>query len=434
MNDATQHSSPGRRLHAYRPVLDRLIFACSLLGVLVVVHLWVQQGRGFEGGCLGVADLSAPSSGAATTGGGAASGCGAVVNSEAGTFLGVSNIVLGFVFYLALTGIGLALSYAEGWWQRRLKQGRAVLVTGGFCYTLYLVYYQSFVLEQYCLLCMISAGLVTALFALHLIDFFTDPTASDMSSFTSSSARRSREVVMQSVAALLVFVLAGADVAYFGASDAPGSKQQARPVQATGANDGSSASSPSRVCQYAPDSEPVEDFDSLVQFTDPVKGNPNAPVTVIEYLDPTCSHCKTLHNKMSGVIEAKKKKARFVYKLFPLRRASFPPVLALEVAAREGKFFEMLNRQFATQEQGFTIKRLRKMARELGIDPNAMEQKMRDKSLMQSIMKERKRAVNMGVSSTPSVFINGRMVGQRSRTPACLKQLIDQAAASEQEG
>jgi protein-disulfide isomerase len=137
---------------------------------------------------------------------------------------------------------------------------------------------------------------------------------------------------------------------------------------------------------------------------------------------------------MSGVIEAKKKKARFVYKLFPLRRASFPPVLALEVAAREGKFFEMLNRQFATQEQGFTIKRLRKMARELGMDPNAMEQKMRDKSLMQSIMKERKRAVNMGVSSTPSVFINGRMVGQRSRTPACLKQLIDQAAASEQEG
>ena len=50
-------SNPRSRLPAglrsFRPVLDRLVFALALLGVLLAVHLWIQQGRGFDRGCFG---------------------------------------------------------------------------------------------------------------------------------------------------------------------------------------------------------------------------------------------------------------------------------------------------------------------------------------------------------------------------------------------
>lgn len=417
MEKESEHSPSGRRLHAYRPVLDRLIFAVGLLGLLVVVHLWIQQGRGFDRGCLG---FSQPTPAATVD-------CNAVVQSRAGTLLGVSNVVWGALFYLGVIGLSLIAAYSEGQWQRRLKQTRALLVTGGFCYMLYLLYYQSFVMGSYCVLCLISAGIVAILFGLHLIDFFTDPDAETMS-FEKQPASRGREVVMLSLSALLVFVLAGADVLYFRSLDDP--QPQATATPSSNMTEGEAAQTPNvqRACQYDPETEPVDNFESLVQFDDPAKGNANAAVTVIEYLDPTCPHCKTLHNQMGSVIEEQKERARFVYKLFPLREASLPPILALEVAAKKNKFFEMLDRQFAVQDQGFTMERLRKMAQQLGMDPNKMERQMKQESLVQNVLEERRRAVEIGISSTPTVIINGRFVNNTARTPECLNQLIEEAA------
>lgn len=419
MENESEHPPAGRQLHAYRPVLDRLIFAFGLLGLLVVVHLWIQEGRGFDRGCLG---FSQPTPSATVD-------CNAVVQSRAGTLLGISNVVWGALFYLGVIGLSLIVAYSEGHWQRRLKQVRALLVTGGFCYTLYLLYYQSFVMGSYCVLCLISAGVVAVLFGLHLIDFFTDPDAETMSfEKQHASLKRGREVAMLSLAALLVFVLAGADVLYFRNLDDPQPQAKATPSSNMTEEEASPTPNPQRACQYDPEAEPVDNFESLVQFDDPAKGNPNAAVTVIEYLDPTCPHCKTLHNQMDGVIEKQKERARFVYKLFPLREASLPPILALEVAAKKNKFFEMLDRQFAVQDQGFTMQRLRKMAQQLGMDPNKMERQMKQEALVQDVLDERRRAAKIGISSTPTVIINGRIVNNTARTPQCLNQLIEEAA------
>lgn len=91
--------------------------------------------------------------------------CGSVVESEAGTFLGLSNIGWGALFYGALAVLSLVRG-TRAWRRGLLGTLREMLVVVGFGYTIFLVYVQLFVLEQICTLCMISAGLVSVLFAL----------------------------------------------------------------------------------------------------------------------------------------------------------------------------------------------------------------------------------------------------------------------------
>ena len=79
-------SSRGRaaaqRLAVVRPVLDRLVFAVALIGVLVTAHLYIQQERGFDRGCLGFSSPTAPSE-----------GCAIVTQSEASTLFGIPNAI-----------------------------------------------------------------------------------------------------------------------------------------------------------------------------------------------------------------------------------------------------------------------------------------------------------------------------------------------------
>lgn len=176
--------------HRDRPFgsYDLLVFGIALLGLLDVTHLAVQQQLGFEGGCFGDPSFGAavraePAVGAgpgapaipAATGPAAGANlvsaatspadCGSVVESEAGTFLGLSNIGWGFLFYGALAVLSLVRG-TRTWRRKLLGTLRELLVVVGFGYTIFLVYVQLFVLEQICTLCMLSAGLVTVLFAL----------------------------------------------------------------------------------------------------------------------------------------------------------------------------------------------------------------------------------------------------------------------------
>jgi protein-disulfide isomerase len=87
-------------------------------------------------------------------------------------------------------------------------------------------------------------------------------------------------------------------------------------------------------CQLDASKSPVEnDGAALVNFQDITKGSGASGVTVIEYFDPNCPHCKDFHQTMKKVVADHREDVRFVYKPFPLRRSSLPEVQALYVAA-----------------------------------------------------------------------------------------------------
>jgi len=180
-------------------------------------------------------------------------------------------------------------------------------------------------------------------------------------------------------------------------------------------------------CQLDASKSPVEnDGTALVNFQDITKGSGASGVTVIEYFDPNCPHCKDFHQTMKKVVANHREDVRFVYKPFPLRRSSLPEVQALYVAAQSDKFGEMLEGQYARQSRsGISMSDLRAVASDIGMDPTVLTSRIQEGAYQSHILEQRKRAVSVGVDSTPTVLVNGHFV--KTRTQQCLSTFIEQA-------
>ncbi len=94
------------------------------------------------------------------------SGCEAVLTSEYSTLFGVSNALLGALYYLTLFILAV-LSLELG--RRRTLAFAASLTPIGFLASSYFVYLQLFVLKAMCFYCMISAATSTILFILGML-------------------------------------------------------------------------------------------------------------------------------------------------------------------------------------------------------------------------------------------------------------------------
>ncbi|WP_084696206.1 DsbA family protein [Salisaeta longa] len=185
-----------------------------------------------------------------------------------------------------------------------------------------------------------------------------------------------------------------------------------------------------QACTYDTTRAPVENPSSLVNFQDAIFGDTNAAVTVIEYFDPNCPHCKTMHAVMKPVMKNQKDEVRFVFKPFPLRRSSLPEIEALYAAAQQDKFIPMLEALYARQSpSGLGTRDIRAAAEAVGIAPDALMSRVQDGSFRPMVLEARKKAIQIGVNSTPTVLINGKFVAGSARTRACMNTLINQAQA-----
>lgn len=413
-SSSSRSGRPAERLSSYRPVLDRIVFGIALLGMLTAAHLFIQQERGFDRGCLG---FSAPTA--------APADCSVVTQSEASQLFGVSNAVWGFLFYALIAGMSLALPTA-GRRVASLKKARALLIGVGFAYSMYLVYYQAAELNEFCVLCLISASLVTLLFILQLVDAFRPP---DPAARAAVPARREPALMAGLIAA--VFLLVGADFAYFSSLEPAAGAPHELVLNTSQGNAVPEGSGPSAECRYDPEYEPYTDYASLVTPVDPYVGNPNASVTVVEFFDPNCPHCATLYPTMKAVAEKYGDQARFVYKPFVIWQQSVAQSAALLAAAQEGKFFDMLELQFANQNpQGLAPQQLAQIAEHIGMDPNVLTQRLESGIYNPVLQQIRSQGERLGIRSVPTVVINGRIVATPSKTAECLGQFIEQAARS----
>ncbi len=394
------------KLAHYRPLVDGAIFVLSLLGILVVVHLWIQTGRGFDRGCFG---FTASEQVTATV------DCEAVTTSAAGTLFGVSNVLWGLLFYVGLAVLSFMTVTVSADAVARVRKLRALAIAAGFAYSLYLVYVQYVTLDQFCRLCLISASVVAALFVVQLIDYLSAPP----------SGEKGRPSWTRFAALMAVtVVVGGADVMYFRNLPAAQESAGADPEQNTLADADAIGE-----CLYDPEKARVENYRDLVSFSDPSKGNPEAPVTVIEFFDPNCPHCMTLHPVMEEVVRRQGDKAWFVWRPFVLWEYSLSQVEALYFAAQDGKFFEMLEAQFLVQRQGgIPLPELVEISAGVGMDPNLTATRLQRGLYRNIIMRQRQTAIEAGVTTVPAVMINGRFVHGASRTLDCLGTMIEAAA------
>lgn len=397
------------QFRSYRPSLELLLFGLSLLGLLDVVHLYIQQNRQFEDGCLGFATLESATP---------SFNCAVVTTAPGSELLGMSNLTWGFGFYLSVALLTVLVFWAKPGIREWVQGARLGVLTGGVAYSGYLTYLQVGELEVLCLLCLGSALIATLLFGTQVAALV--PSSSSIEPPMPTRLMK-RQITLFLYFIATTFVLVGADVVYFN-----GQQRASEEGRAVASSEGPTEGTQ---CQLDRSKEPVgEKGASLVNFQDITKGSAESGVTVIEYFDPNCPHCKDFHQVMKKLVEAHGEDVRFVFKPFPLRRSSLPEIQALYVAAQSGKFSEMLDAQYARQSQsGISMSDLRAIAKEIDMDPDVLSDRVEQNEYRDQVLQQRKRAVKIGVDSTPTVLVNGHFV--QSRTPECMNTFIEQAKA-----
>jgi len=398
------------RFQGYNPRLERVLFGLTLLGILDVVHLYIQKRRHFEDGCLGVGSLE----GAEST-----FNCAAVTAGPGSELLGISNVAWGGGFFL-LTGVVTVLVF---WARSGLREwvhgARGTLLTGGVLYAGYLTYLQFGPIDTLCLLCLGSALITTLLFGTQVAILLASSPSID----TPMSTRlMKRQIALFVYFAATALVVAGADFVYFDAG-----QEAVRTSQVASATAG--ADGPAQ-CELDTSKSPVDDNGAaLINFQDITKGSSDADVTIIEYFDPNCPHCKDFHEQvMNKLVDAHGDDVRFVFKPFALRRSSIPEIQALYVADQSGKFTEMLEAQYARQgRSGISTSDLRAVASEIGMDPNVLTNRVDEGEYRNQALQLRKRAVKIGVDSTPTALVNGHFL--KNRSLECMNTFIERAKA-----
>ena len=145
---------------------------------------------------------------------------------------------------------------------------------------------------------------------------------------------------------------------------------------------------------------------------DPVQGSANATVTLVEFSDFQCPFCARVMPTLKRLQETYGDQVRIVWKDFPLTAAhpqAFGAAQAGQCAQEQGKFWEYHDRLFANQ-QALQPEGLKAYAAAAGLDAAAFDTCLDTAKYAGRVQEQLDAGTSLGVASTPTVFINGRLV------------------------
>jgi protein-disulfide isomerase len=141
---------------------------------------------------------------------------------------------------------------------------------------------------------------------------------------------------------------------------------------------------------------------------DHMQGDPDAPITLVEYGDYECPHCGRAYPIVKRVQQHFGKRLRFVFRNFPLTQAHPHAEFAAEAAeyaASQGKFWEMHDLLFENQDR-LGSELYAELATELGLDPDALTSSLDAGKFTDRVRADFMSGVRSGVNGTPTFFIN----------------------------
>lgn len=148
-----------------------------------------------------------------------------------------------------------------------------------------------------------------------------------------------------------------------------------------------------------------------------VSGPADAPVTLVEYSDLQCPHCKNSHDILAAELAKYPVKLRRVFKHYPLDSHpwAFDAALAVTCAAKsKAAAGDAVRDGFFSQQEHITVGDVRAKALEFakgaGLPAEAFQRCLDDKGTKASVEADKREGDSLGVSGTPTLFINGRRV------------------------
>ncbi|MDL1885506.1 DsbA family protein [Anaerolineae bacterium CFX8] len=161
---------------------------------------------------------------------------------------------------------------------------------------------------------------------------------------------------------------------------------------------------------------------------DPVLGNPDAPVTIIEYGAYACSACRAWHQ--AGIIEQIlaefPDQVRFVFRDFPVIVPAYDR-MAAEIAQcaldqSQAGFWEFHDLLYTEAVPGMSQDELIVLGGRAGLDQEALRTCVASGTHRETVQYDLNRAMNLGLPGTPSFLVNGARIF--NATPDVLRSAI----------
>ena len=144
---------------------------------------------------------------------------------------------------------------------------------------------------------------------------------------------------------------------------------------------------------------------------DPARGPSDAPIEIVEFSDFDCPYCKRTTDTVARLLGEYGEQIRFVYKDYPLpsHPNAFKAAEAGNCANDQGKFWEFHDKLFESQG-ALDVGSLKNYASELGLDADAFSTCLDSGRYAVQVERDLEIGAGYGVSSTPTLFVNGRAV------------------------
>jgi len=141
----------------------------------------------------------------------------------------------------------------------------------------------------------------------------------------------------------------------------------------------------------------------------PVKGPPDAPITVVEWADFECPFCGNAAPLFDALLEKYPGSVRLIFKHYPLGMHKYAEKAARAAIAAglQGKFWQM-HRQLFESAPRLDDPALLGLAQKLSLDMARFQADMAGEKVTEVLARDRRQADALGLYSTPMIFINGR--------------------------
>jgi protein-disulfide isomerase len=144
-----------------------------------------------------------------------------------------------------------------------------------------------------------------------------------------------------------------------------------------------------------------------------IKGDVNAPITLIKYASMTCPHCRAWHKNVYPTIKENyidTGKVKYYFREFPFD-PSAAAAFMLAQCAGEDKYFTMIDILYdkqSTWARGKVVDELFKISKLAGFSRESFNACLKDQTLLDNVLSiQKKAAEEYGVNATPTFFING---------------------------
>jgi len=158
-------------------------------------------------------------------------------------------------------------------------------------------------------------------------------------------------------------------------------------------------------------------------------GSEKATVTLVEFADYECPYCQKVAADVKKLVADYGDKVSFSYKDFPLpmHARAEKAAEAARCASKENKYWEFHDEIFHSKE--LDVDQLKAQARALKLDPVKFDKCLDTGEEASAVEQDRKEGEKLGISGTPSFFVNGHYLSG-ALDYAALRQIVDQQLAA----